>query len=73
MGSLCHRRRSQSDDAAFECLDDWIDENNPVRVIGPFSDVLDLAEWASMGLKQRSLATRKKQRNIVYVTNKYFR
>ena len=25
-----------------ECLDDWIDENNPVRVIDAFVDALDL-------------------------------
>ena len=27
-----------------ECLEDWIDENNPVRVIDVFVDELDLAE-----------------------------
>jgi transposase len=27
-----------------ECLDDWVDENNPVRVIDAFVDALDLAE-----------------------------
>jgi len=27
-----------------ECLDHWIDENNPVRVIDAFADVLDLVE-----------------------------
>src|SRR6185312_12833266 len=27
-----------------ECLDDWIDEDNPVRVIDAFVDTLDLAE-----------------------------
>jgi hypothetical protein len=26
-----------------ECLDDWIDENNPVRVIDAFVDTLALA------------------------------
>ena len=26
-----------------ECLDDWVDENNPVRVIDAFVDTLDLA------------------------------
>jgi transposase len=26
-----------------ECLDDWIDEENPVRVIDAFVDALDLA------------------------------
>ncbi len=28
-----------------ECLDDWIDEDNPVRVIDAFVDALDLAEF----------------------------
>jgi transposase len=27
-----------------ECLEDWIDENNPVQVIDVFVDALDLAE-----------------------------
>ena len=27
-----------------ECLDDWVDENNPVRVIDAFVDALDLGE-----------------------------
>jgi len=27
-----------------ECLDDWIEENNPVRVIDAFVDLLDLTE-----------------------------
>ena len=26
-----------------ECLEDWVDENNPVRVIDVFVDALDLA------------------------------
>jgi len=26
-----------------ECLEDWIDENNPVRVIDAFVDKLDLS------------------------------
>ena len=26
-----------------ECLDDWVDENNPVRVTDAFVDTLDLA------------------------------
>ena len=26
-----------------ECLEDWIDENNPVRVVDVFVDELDLA------------------------------
>jgi len=27
----------------FECLEDWIDENNPVQMIDVFVDELDLA------------------------------
>ena len=27
-----------------ECLDDWVDENNPVRVIDAFVDMLDFGE-----------------------------
>jgi hypothetical protein len=27
-----------------ECLDDWVDENNPVRVIDAFVDMLDLID-----------------------------
>ena len=27
-----------------ECLDDWIDEENPVRAIDAFVDALDLGE-----------------------------
>jgi transposase len=33
-----------------ECLDDWIDENNPVRVIDAFIDALDLAELGFEGV-----------------------
>ena len=33
-----------------ECLDDWIDENNPVRVIDVFVDELDLAELGFGGI-----------------------
>ena len=29
------------------CLDDYVTENNPVRVIEAFIDELDLANWAS--------------------------
>ncbi len=29
-----------------ECLDDFIDESNPVRVIDVFADALDLAEMS---------------------------
>ena len=34
-----------------ECLDDWIDENNPVRVIDAFVDALDLAELGFDGVE----------------------
>jgi transposase len=33
-----------------ECLDDWIDEDNPVRVIDVFVDELDLAELGFSGI-----------------------
>ena len=33
-----------------ECLDDWIDENNPVRVIDAFVEALDLAELGFEGV-----------------------
>jgi transposase len=33
-----------------ECLDDWIDENNPVRVIDAFVDALDLSELGFDGV-----------------------
>ena len=32
-----------------ECLDDFIDESNPVRVIDVFVDALDLAEMSCGG------------------------
>jgi transposase len=34
-----------------ECLDDWIDENDPVRVIDAFVDALDLAELGFEGVE----------------------
>ena len=33
-----------------ECLDDWIDEDNPVRVIDAFVEALDLAELGFEGV-----------------------
>src|SRR5712691_2697403 len=33
-----------------ECLEDWIDENNPVRVIDAFVDALDLAQLGFNGV-----------------------
>jgi transposase len=34
-----------------ECLDDWIDKNNPVRVIDAFVDALDLGELGFEGVE----------------------
>jgi len=34
-----------------ECLDDWIDESNCVRVIDAFVDLLDLAELSFEGVE----------------------
>ena len=34
-----------------ECLDDFIDESNPVRVIDVFIDALDLAEMSFEGVE----------------------
>ena len=34
-----------------ECLDDWIDENNPVRVIDAFVDALDLVDLGFEGIE----------------------
>ena len=36
-----------------ECLDDWIDEDNPVRVIDVFVDELDLGRSISAGSIRR--------------------
>jgi hypothetical protein len=33
-----------------ECLDDWVDENNPVRVTDAFVDMLGLAELGFEGV-----------------------
>src|SRR3954449_4722795 len=33
-----------------ECLDDWIDESNPVRAVDAFVDALDLAELGFEGV-----------------------
>ena len=34
-----------------ECLDDWIGENNPVRVIEAFVEALNLAELGFAGVE----------------------
>jgi hypothetical protein len=36
-----------------ECLDDWIDEDNPVRVIDAFVDSIDLGEFGFDGVVPR--------------------
>ena len=37
-----------------ECLEDWVDENNPVRVIDVFVDTLDLADLGFAGVEPQS-------------------
>ena len=32
-----------------ECLDDWVDESNPVRAVDVFVEALELATWVSWG------------------------
>jgi transposase len=39
-----------------ECLDDWIDEENPVRVIDAFVDALDLAGLGFDGVESVRLS-----------------
>ena len=36
-----------------ECLEDWIGEDNPVRVIDAFVEELDLADWDLTGSSLR--------------------
>ena len=40
-----------------ECLDDWIDESNPVRVIDAFVDALDLSELGFDGVEPAAMRT----------------
>jgi transposase len=40
-----------------ECLDDFIDESNPVRVIDVFVDALDLAEMSFEGVEPAGSAS----------------
>ena len=42
-----------------ECLDDFIDESNPVRVIDVFVDALDLAEMRFEGVEPATLVGRR--------------
>ena len=39
-----------------ECLEDWIGEDNPVRVVDVFVEELDLAELGFGGVIRRQLA-----------------
>ena len=52
-GNLMRRFVEQADRGQCtllpECLDDFIDESNPVRVIDVFVDALDLAEMSFEG------------------------
>jgi hypothetical protein len=41
-----------------ECLDDFIDESNPVRVIDVFVDALDLAEMSFEGIEPAATRTK---------------
>ena len=41
-----------------ECLDDYIGDDNPVRVIDVFVDELDLADWASRAWRRRTPGVR---------------
>src|SRR6202167_4518830 len=54
MGELMRRFVKQVDRGQSmllpECLDDFIDESNPVRVIDMFVDALDLAEMSFEGV-----------------------
>ena len=39
-----------------ECLEDWIDEDNPIRVVDAFVDKLDLSRVGSMEWSPRQRA-----------------
>src|ERR1700693_2141642 len=56
-GELMRRFVEQADRGQWtllpECLDDFIDESNPVRVIDVFVDALDLAEMSFEGWSRR--------------------
>jgi hypothetical protein len=57
MGELMRRFVEEADRGQWtllpECLDDFIGESNPVRVIDVFVDALDLAEIAGPALRPR--------------------
>ena len=41
-----------------ECLDDWVDENNPVRAVDAFVDALDLAKLGFKDVAPAATASR---------------
>lgn len=47
-----------------ECLDDWIDEDNPVRVIDVFVDELDLGELGFGGVDAKATGRRSSRSSI---------
>src|SRR6201997_4344031 len=55
MGELMRRFVEEADRGQWtllpECLDDFIDDSNPVRVIDVFVDALDLAEMSFEGVE----------------------
>jgi transposase len=55
LGELMRRFVEEADRGQWtllpECLDDFIDESNPVRVIDVFVDALDLAEMSFEGVE----------------------
>jgi transposase len=48
----------------LECLDDWIDENNPVRVIDAFVDALDLGGSVPSSPRHSARAGERHKRRI---------
>ena len=40
-----------------ECLDDWVDESNPVRAVDVFVDALDLRELGFDGVNPAAAGT----------------
>jgi transposase len=59
MGELMRRFVEEADRGQWtllpECLDDFIDESNSVRVMDVFVDALDLAEMSFEGAERRRL------------------